>query len=138
MLSSLQRTNMKLRLLILALLLNLVGLGQNTTPGYTQPVGTVLGNMTVINMLYAPTVAYGLGYALVYYPDDYFLPQNANKRYPLYFFSPGNGENAQTNIIEVLNTSLPKLISQGLKPYGIDPITHDTIKWIVVSQHCPG
>jgi len=128
---------MKLKLLFLLLLFSQIIYAQNTSSGYTQPVGTVLGRQTVINMAYnAP--GFALGYALVYYPDDYFLPQNASKRYPLYFFSPGNGENAQTNIIEVLRTSLPELISQGLNPYGIDPVTHDTVKWIVVSQHCPG
>jgi hypothetical protein len=129
---------MKIKILSLLLVLGYAGYGQNASSGYTQPVGTVLGSQTVINMLYAPTPAYGLGYALVYYPDDYFLPQNANKRYPTFFFCPGNGEHSQVNIIEVLKTSLPQLISQGLKPYGIDPITHDTIKWIVVSQHNPG
>jgi hypothetical protein len=123
---------------ILLIIFSVNVFSQNTTPGFTQPLGTVLGRQTVINMLYAPTPAYGLGYALVYYPDDYFLPQNANKRYPTFFFCPGNGEHNQINIIEVLNTSVPKLISQGLNPYGIDPITHDTIKWIVVSQHNPG
>jgi hypothetical protein len=83
----------------------------------------------------APT-GYPLAQALVYYPDDYFLAKNANKRYPLYLFLHGAGEGRFKDIGEVLNTSLPQLIAQGLKPYGIDTLTGDTIKFIVVSPHC--
>jgi len=102
----------------------------------TQALGTVLGNQKVI-----PIATNAPGYAidaqaLIYYPDDYFLTKNASKRYPLFLFLHGSGEGASTNISEVLRTSLPQLISQGLKPYGIDPQTGDTIKFIVVSPHC--
>ena len=101
----------------------------------TQPIGAVIGNQTVIPIAIAPP-GYAMGQALIYYPDDYFLPQNANKRYPLFVFLHGAGEGTKTDITEVTNTSLPYLIKNGLKPYGIDPVTLDTIKYIVVSPHC--
>ena len=102
----------------------------------TQAIGTVIGNQKVI-----PIATNAPGYAidaqaLIYYPDDYFLAKNATRRYPLYLFLHGAGEGASTNIAEVTHQSLPYLISQGLKPYGIDPTTGDTIKFIVVSPHC--
>jgi len=103
----------------------------------TQPLGTVIGHQTVVSIPVAPP-GYSTAQALVYYPDDYFLPQNANKKYPLYIFLHGAGEGSSANIAEVNNTSLPNLIAGGLKPYGIDPSTGDTIKWIIVSPHCAG
>jgi len=99
-----------------------------------QPLGKVIGNQTVTAVPIAPP-GYAMAQALVYYPDDYFLPANANKKYPLYIFLHGAGEGSTNNITQVLNTSVPQLISQGLKPYGIDPVTKDTIKFIVVSPH---
>ena len=99
-----------------------------------QPLGTVIGNQTVAAIPIAPP-GYPMAQALVYYPDDYFLPANAGKRYPLYVFLHGAGEGTTNNITQVINTSLPNLISKGLKPYGIDPVTKDTIKFIVVSPH---
>ena len=101
-----------------------------------QAIGTVIGNQKVI-----PIATNAPGYAidaqaLIYYPDDYFLAKNASKRYPLFLFLHGAGEGASSNISEVIRQSLPQLISQGLKPYGIDPTSGDTIKFIVVSPHC--
>src|SRR6186713_3056714 len=102
----------------------------------TQAIGTVLGNQKVIPIATnAPGYAID-GQALIYYPDDYFLPANVNKRYPLFLFLHGAGEGSGSNISEVLNTSLPALIAQGLKPYGIDTLTGDTIKFVVISPHC--
>ncbi|MBN9385215.1 MAG: T9SS type A sorting domain-containing protein [Chitinophagaceae bacterium] len=98
-------------------------------------MGAIIGNQTVIPIAVAPP-GYAMGQALIYYPDDYFLPANANKRYPLYVFLHGAGEGTKTDITEVTNTSLPNLIKNGLKPYGIDPVTLDTIKYIIVSPHC--
>jgi alpha-tubulin suppressor-like RCC1 family protein len=100
-----------------------------------QATGTVIGNQVVRPIAIAPT-GYALGESLVYYPDDYFKAGNETKRYPLYVFLHGAGEGNSDNITEVTNTSLPNLIKNGLKPYGIDPNTGDTIKWIVVSPHC--
>ena len=100
-----------------------------------QPLGKVIGNQSVFSIPIAPT-GYAMVQALVYYPDDYFLPANANKKYPLYVFLHGAGEGTSNNITQVLNTSLPQMINAGLKPYGIDPVTKDTIKFIVVSPHC--
>lgn len=120
---------------MLLLLISVVGFAQNTSPTFTQPIGTTFGNMTVIRMLYAPTPAFGYGQAMIYLPPGYNSPANATKKYPLYFFSPGSGETTQNNIIEVQNTSLPQLIAQGLRPYSLDTLTHDTIDWIVIVQH---
>lgn len=100
------------------------------------PNGTVMGNQTVIPIAVAPA-GYGLGQALIYYPDDYNLPANANKRYPLYVFLHGAGEGMKDSITELLNNALPKYIANGLKPYAIDTATGDTVKFIVVSPHCP-
>src|SRR5258706_14370061 len=92
----------------------------------TQPLGAVIGNQTVISIPIAPA-GYPTAQALIYYPDDYFQPANASKRYPLYVFMHGAGEGSTNNITEVENTSLPQLIAQGLKPYGIDQVTGDTV-----------
>src|ERR1700759_1461684 len=100
---------MKFRLTLVAALFTLAGLAQ------TQPNGTVIGNQTVIPIPIAPP-GYATAQALIYYPDDYFLPQNANKRYPLFIFLHGIGEGSSSNITELTNTSLPQLIKQGLKP----------------------
>src|SRR5258706_11340387 len=100
-----------------------------------QPLGTIIGNQTVFAVPVAPP-GYTMAQALVYYPDDYNLPANANKRYPLYVFLHGAGESASSDITEVTRTSLPELIAQGLKPYAIDSVTGDTVKFIVVSPHC--
>lgn len=123
--------NMK-RLLYIILLCPLISLAQ-----YTYQTGAVVGNQTVITVPVA-SPAYGTSaQALIYYPDDYFQAKNANKKYPLFVFLHGAGEGKSNNIAEVNNTSLPDLIAhQGLKPYGIDPATGDTIKFIVVSPHC--
>ncbi|MES1159552.1 MAG: T9SS type A sorting domain-containing protein [Bacteroidota bacterium] len=98
--------------------------------------GTVIGNQTVIPIATAPAGYAISGQALIYYPDDYFLAKNANKRYPLFLFLHGAGEGVSTDITEVTNQSLPYLIKTGLKPYGIDTLTGDTVKFIVVSPHC--
>ena len=124
---------LRLRLLISYLCFS-VGL-TGKLEAQTQPLGAVIGNQTVIPIAVAPP-GFAMGQALIYYPDDYFLPQNANKRYPLFVFLHGAGEGTKTDITEVTNTSLPYLIKNGLKPYGIDPVTLDTIKYIVVSPHC--
>ncbi len=115
--------------LLIIFLLSLAGISR----AQIQPVGTVIGNQTVINV---PISQSGTSsQALIYYPDDYFLPQNANKRYPLLIFLHGAGEGAGNNIAIVNNTSLPQLISQGLKPSGIDSVTGEVVKFIVVSPH---
>jgi hypothetical protein len=103
------------------------------TNAQVQPVGTVIGNQTVINV---PISQSGQNsQALIYYPDDYFLPENANKKYPLFIFLHGAGEGNGNNISIVNNTSLPQLIAQGMKPFGIDSVTGEKIKFIVVSPH---
>ncbi|MBN9384755.1 MAG: T9SS type A sorting domain-containing protein [Chitinophagaceae bacterium] len=102
----------------------------------TKPLGSVIGNQTVIPIATAPAGYAVSAQALIYYPDDYFLPKNANKRYPLFLFLHGAGEGVSLDITEVTNQSLPYLIKTGLKPYGIDTLTGDTVKFIVVSPHC--
>ncbi|MHA4847745.1 PKD domain-containing protein [Flavitalea antarctica] len=93
--------------------------------------GTVIGNQTVINV---PITASGTqAQALIYLPDDYAA--NPTKKYPLLIFLHGAGEGSSQNINQVLNTGLPQLIAQGLKPYGIDPVTGETVKYIIVSPH---
>jgi alpha-tubulin suppressor-like RCC1 family protein len=101
---------------------------------FTQANGTVIGNQTVIPIPIYPA-GYAMVQALIYYPDDYNLPANASKRYPLYIFMHGTGEGHTNDITEVNRTSLPSLIAAGLKPYAIDSLTGDTIKFIVVSPH---
>src|SRR5215217_4470193 len=118
------------RLLICLALLNCVWLHVNAQ--WTIPTGSTVGNQKVIEV---PITSYNtMAQALLYLPDDYFLPVNANKRYPIFIFLHGTGEGASNDINEVCRNSLPKLIKNGLKPYGIDPVTRDTIKWITV---CP-
>ncbi len=102
----------------------------------TRALGSVIGNQTVISIPDMPAGYPVTAQALIYYPDDYFQAKNANKRYPLFMFLHGAGEGASQDISEVNKQSLPYLISQGLKPYGIDSTTGDTVKFIVVSPHC--
>lgn len=98
-----------------------------------QPAGTVLGFQTVINL---PIVSgTGTTQALIYFPQGYFAPANSAKKYALFVFLHGAGEGTTNNITQVLNQSLPYLISQGLDPYGIDSVTADTVRFIVVSPH---
>ena len=125
-----------MKILLTILIFPLLTLGQTTAPKDSMvPLGTVIGNQTVIQVpVYPP--GYTMAQALIYYPDDYFQAKNANKKYPLFVFLHGAGEGRYLNISEVTNTSLPYLIKNGLKPYGIDPETGDTIKFIVVSPHC--
>lgn len=128
----------RILLYIASSIMGFIATAQNTNSSFVQPIGTTFGNQTVIRMLYAPTPAYGYGQALVYLPPGYNLPANATRYYPCLFFSPGSGETDEQNIIEVLNTSIPQLIAQGFNPYAIDTITHDTIPFIVISQHATG
>ena len=104
------------------------------TRAQVQPLGSVIGNQTVISIPIQPP-GYAMAQALIYYPDDYFKPENAAKRYPLFIFMHGAGEGTSDNITQVTNTSLPQLIKNGLKPYGIDSLTGDTVKFIVISPH---
>ena len=125
---------------ILLSLLALIAGTSFLTPSSTQqvqPLGTVIGHQTVVSIPIAPPDS-TTAQALIFYPDDYFHQANASKRYPLYVFLHGAGEGTSDDITEVTNTSLPQLIAAGLRPYGIDPVTHDTIKYIVVSPHCAG
>lgn len=117
------------KLLIILFLLPLASLAQ-----FMQPTGTIIGNQTVISIPVAPA-GYPTAQALIYYPDDYSLPKNAGKKYPLFVFLHGSGEGRLNDIAEVTNTSLPQLIKQGLKPYTVDASTGDTVKYIVVSPH---
>lgn len=71
--------------------------------------------------------------ALLWLPDDY--ASRPDKKYPLLIFLHGAGEGATDSIDELLHNGLPQLIAQGLNPYGIDSLTGDTIKYIVVSPH---
>jgi hypothetical protein len=71
--------------------------------------------------------------ALLWLPDDYAT--RPDKKYPLLIFLHGAGEGATDSIDELLHNGLPQLIAQGLNPYGIDSLTGDTIKYIVVSPH---
>jgi len=122
-------------LLVILLMAGAMGLCVRARAQYTIANGTVVGNQTVIPVpVYPP--GYQTAQALIYYPDDYNLPANANKRYPLYIFLHGAGEGSSNNITELNNTALPQAIANGLKPYAIDTATGDTIKFIVVSPHC--
>lgn len=120
---------MKRLLTILFLIASLVGFSQGTT----KPNGSVVGNQTVIPIA-VNSPGFAQAQALIWYPDDYFT--NPTKRYPLYIFLNGAGEGQSNDITELTNTSLPQLIAQGLKPYGIDSLTGDTLKFIVISPHC--
>lgn len=124
------------KILFIIAFLPLLAIGQTQPKDSIVPNGKVIGNQTTIPIAVAAP-GYAMGQALIYYPDDYFLPANANKRYPLFVFLHGAGEGANLNISEVNKTSLPYLISsKGLKPYAIDKTTGDTVKFIVVSPHC--
>lgn len=108
---------------------------QTSCTGFTQPTGAVIGNQVVTLMpVNPPGFCYVQG--LVWYPDDYNLPANSNKRYGLCVTLNGAGEGVSQDISELCNNYVPQLIAQGLKPYGIDPNTGDTVKFIVVSPHC--
>lgn len=98
------------------------------------PVGAVIGNQKVVEVAIAPA-GYAKAKALQWLPDDY---QNTAKRYPLMIFLHNAGAGQSNDVSAVLGTSLPQLISQGLKPYGIDPQTGDTLKYVVVSPHAAG
>jgi len=97
---------------------------------FTKSSGTTVGNQKVISIPIAPGAP--TKQALIYLPDDY---GKTTKRYPVFFFLHGSGE-ASTDISKINNTSLPYLIAQGLKPYAIDSVTKDTIKFIVISPQC--
>lgn len=71
--------------------------------------------------------------ALLWLPDDY--GQRPDKYYPLMIFLHGAGQGSSDSIEDLLQTGLPGLIANGLVPYGIDSITGDTVKYIVVSPH---
>lgn len=98
---------------------------------FLKPAGSIIGGQTVMNI---PTTFgfYPNGQILIYYPSDYFTNP---KKHPLKIFLGGNGEENSLDIGQMLNTSLPYLISKGLRPYNIDPVTKDTITWLVVSIH---
>src|SRR5215217_5390207 len=85
-----------------------------TLPAFSQvqPLGSVIGNQTVIQVPISASNT--MSQALIYYPDDYFQPANASKRYALFVFLHGTGEGSSDNITQVTNTSLPQLIAQGL------------------------
>lgn len=101
------------------------------------PDGSVLGNMYVMRVPIGassrtpptpPTTQ-----ALVYTPAEYWLPQNANKKYAILYFLHGAGQaGTDKNISKLLSHSLTKMIANGFKPYGIDE-AGDTIKFIVVA-----
>lgn len=109
-------------------------MGESQT--FKYPTGATVGNQTVISI---PVTAAGTltKQALVYLPDDY---AKTSKNYPVFFFCHGAGEGANStngySIAALNGTALPQAISQGLKPYGIDPSTKDTIKFIVISPQC--
>ena len=98
---------------------------------YSQTVatGSTIGNQKVISV----PIGTGNAQALLWLPDDYNA--NPTKRYPLLIWLHTAAEATNSDITQVLNTGLPQLISQGLKPYGIDPVTGDTVKYIIVSPH---
>jgi len=110
---------------------------QTSCAGFTKPTGAVIGNQVVTLMpVNSPGFCYIQG--LIYYPNDYNLPANANKVYPLLITLNGAGEGVSQDISELCSNFVPQLISQGLKPYAIDTLTGDTVKFIVVSPHCAG
>lgn len=103
---------------------------------FKYPTGAVIGNQTVISI---PIYADGVlnRQALVYLPDDY---ADTTKKHPLFIFLHGAGEASDKStgfdISRLINTALPQAISQGLKPSAIDPVTGETVKWIVISPQC--
>lgn len=102
---------------------------------FTVPTGSVVGNQTVISIPVNPP-GYATAQALIYYPDDYNLPANTSKRYPLYIFMHGANQGRSWDINEVDSEALPLYIANGFKPYAIDSLSGDTVKFIVVSPHC--
>lgn len=99
---------------------------------YTRAAGTYVGNQVIISIPVSATG--GLNkQALVYLPDDY---GKTKKNYPLCVWLHGAGESNSPDIAQVNNTGLPQFLANGLKPYSIDPVTGDTVKWIVISPHC--
>jgi predicted esterase len=103
---------------------------------FVKATGSIVGNQLVIQV---PLWDNGnlQRQALLWLPDDYFKAGNETKRYPMFIFCHGAGEGTSWDITQVTNTSLPQLIAQGLKPYGIDTLggVADTSKFIVVSVH---
>ncbi|MHA4844423.1 PKD domain-containing protein [Flavitalea antarctica] len=96
-----------------------------------QPLGTVIGRQTVISV--SRSAGGTQAQALLWLPDDYAA--NPTKQYPIIFFFHGAGEGNSNNITQVTNTSLPQAIKNGFNAYGIDSLTGDTTKFIVVSPH---
>lgn len=99
---------------------------------FVKPTGATVGNQTVIAIPTGPAGT-SMKQALAYFPDDY---AKSTRKRPLLIFLHGAGQAGNLDITQLNGDGLPQLISQGLKPYGIDPATGDTIKWIVISPHC--
>ena len=116
--------------------------GARATDNVTVTVNPAVssgGNTPTMTSAVIPVPVNAPGYAqadaMVYYPDDYFLAANANKRYPLLIFLHAETEGLTSDVKEVNKASLPQLITQGFKAYGIDSVTKDTVKFIVLAPH---
>jgi len=99
------------------------------------PLGTVVGGGVTIEVPVnqAGTTKFR---ALIWLPKGY--SENPNKKYPIHIFLHGSGEgNADQNVNRLLNQSLPKMLARGdfpnYSPYGIDSLTQDTVRWIIVA-----
>lgn len=107
---------------------------QTSCTGFTRNAGDVIGNQTVVLMpINSPGFCYIQG--LVYYPKGYFLAANANKKYGLLVTLNGAGQGQSQDIAELNSDFIPQLIAGGLDPYGIDQVTGDTVRFLVVSPH---
>lgn len=99
---------------------------------FTRKAGDTVGKQIVIAVPDRPA-GYAMKQALAYFPSSY---AKSTKKYPVLIFLHGAGQAGGMDISQVNGDGLPLLISQGLKPYGFDPVTKDTVEWIVISPHC--
>jgi dienelactone hydrolase len=117
---------MKKLLLIFLLICSFASYGQ-----WAVATGSTVGRQLVIQV---PITDWNQqSQALLWTPDD--TAANPGKRYPLVIFLHGAGQGQTNDINEQLQESLPRIISEGFNPYGIDSTNGDTVKYFVLSPH---
>ena len=99
------------------------------------PLGTIVGGGTTIEVPVNQSGSTKFR-AIIWLPKNYAT--DVNKKYPLHIFLHGAGEgNADQNVNRLLAQSIPKMLNRGdfpnYSPYGIDSLTQDTVRWIIVA-----